>query len=66
MHPSFAGEHSRAIAPAQFVSPGNTAPFLIQAAKPSYTAGTLCEIPPQISWKIYNIKFLKNLTNIKK
>jgi hypothetical protein len=37
--------HSYAIAPAQFVGPGNVAHFPIRAVKPSHTAGTLCEIP---------------------
>jgi hypothetical protein len=36
--------HSHAIAPAQFVGPGNATHFLIRAAKPSHTAGTLCAI----------------------
>ncbi|MDR0572794.1 MAG: hypothetical protein LBG96_01975, partial [Tannerella sp.] len=36
--------HSHAVAPAQFVGPGNAAHFLIRAAKPSHTAGTLCAI----------------------
>jgi hypothetical protein len=40
--------HSHAIAPAQFVGPGNAAHFLIRAAKPSHTAGTLCEIAQKL------------------
>jgi hypothetical protein len=36
--------HSHAIAPAQFVGLGNAAHFLIRAAKPSHTAGTLYDI----------------------
>jgi hypothetical protein len=34
--------------PPQFVGPGNATHFLIRAAKPSYTAGTLCVIAPKI------------------
>jgi hypothetical protein len=33
---------SHAKPPPQFVGPGNATHFLIRAAKPSYTAGTLC------------------------
>jgi hypothetical protein len=40
--------HSHAIAPAQFVGPGNAAHFFIRAAKPSHTAGTLCAMVPKI------------------
>jgi hypothetical protein len=40
--------HSHAIAPAQFVGPGNAPHFLIRAAKPSHTAGTLCDIKSEI------------------
>jgi hypothetical protein len=36
--------HSHAIAPAQFVGPGNATHFLIRSAKTSYTAGTLIKI----------------------
>jgi hypothetical protein len=36
--------HSHAKPPPQFVGPGNATHFLIRAAKPSYTAGTLCAI----------------------
>jgi hypothetical protein len=36
--------HSRAKPPPHFVGPGNAAHFLVRAAKPSYTAGTLCAI----------------------
>jgi hypothetical protein len=39
--------HSHAIASAQFVGPGNAAHFLIRAAKPSHTAGTLYAIAPK-------------------
>jgi hypothetical protein len=34
--------HSRAITPAQFVSPAKPAVLLIRAAKPAHTAGTIC------------------------
>jgi hypothetical protein len=45
--------HSHAVAPAQFVGPENAAHFLIRAAKPSPTAGTLsiARIPSR-SWYI--------------
>jgi hypothetical protein len=46
--------HSHAIAPAQFVGPGNAAHFPIRAAKPSHTAGTLCAIRPKIAKKMKN------------
>jgi hypothetical protein len=36
--------HSHATFHPQFVGPGNAAHFLIRAAKPSHTTGTLCEI----------------------
>jgi hypothetical protein len=40
--------HSHATLHPQFVGPGNAPYFLIRAAKPSYTAGTLCAIKPEI------------------
>jgi hypothetical protein len=40
--------HSHAKPPAQFVGPGNAAHFLIRAAKPLHTAGTLCAIKSEI------------------
>jgi hypothetical protein len=40
----FASLHSHAVVPAQFVGPKNATHFSIRAAKPSHTAGTLCEI----------------------
>jgi hypothetical protein len=43
--------HSHAIVPAQFVGPGNAMHFLIRAAKPSHTAGTLCAMAPNFLWK---------------
>ena len=36
--------HSHAIAPAQFVGPAKPTVLPIRAAKPSHTAGTLCEM----------------------
>jgi hypothetical protein len=43
--------HSHAIAPPQFVGPGNAAHFLIGRKKTSYTAGTLCAIFSEICLK---------------
>jgi hypothetical protein len=51
--------HSHAIAPAQFVGLGNAAHFLIRAAKPSQTAGTLCEMPTK-----FFEEFMKNIDKI--
>jgi hypothetical protein len=50
--------HSHAIAPAQFVGPGNATHFRIRAAKPSHTAGTLGEIIFEI---LVNIKKLDKI-----
>jgi hypothetical protein len=38
--------------PAHFARPGLASQALIRAGKTSYTAGTLCAIPPKIGWKI--------------
>jgi hypothetical protein len=61
--------HSHAIAPAQFVGPGNAAHFLIRADKPSHTTGTLCDIFlkffVKILYKLLTIIFMYNNVNNK-
>jgi hypothetical protein len=44
----FASLHFHATLHPQFVGPGNAAHFLIRAAKPSHTAGTLYDIKSEI------------------
>jgi hypothetical protein len=54
--------HSHAIAPAQFVGPGNAAHFLIWAAKPSHTAGTLCAMGARVCVNIW--KYIDKIKNL--
>jgi hypothetical protein len=47
----FATLQSHAALPPQFVGPKNSTHFSIRAAKPSYTAETVCAMRPKISHK---------------
>jgi hypothetical protein len=53
---SVATLHSHGKPPPQFVGPKNATHFSIRAAKPSYTAGTLCAIASELVLKYIDKK----------